>query len=199
MTLRFELMPGASTSGTIYPPLLQITYDYVSTSELNKQVPVTFQIVYFMNLDTLNTVIWIVAAVFCFFAFVWAFIRTWIWNRRSGKLAPDMISLFKFTMFLCSGVGNAFFVVLCGVSLYWLIFFKGQNVAFVVVPQPSQQSNYVILIVIAFICKLLDLIHLIFTQSSYDVFFIDWERPRQDASGSGNGGWIFTFFLYSLL
>lgn len=182
--LRYDLLPDASQSGTIFPPTFFIDYDYISTEDLSKQVQVQFEIVYYMNLDSHNLAIWISLAVLCFFSFVAAIFRIWIWNRRSGKLAPDMISLFKFVMFLCGGIANSFFFVIIGVSLYWLIFFKGQDVAFVVIPQTDQETIFRILIIIAFILKLLDVIHLIFTQTSFDIFFIDWERPRQDLSTS---------------
>lgn len=34
------------------------------------------------------------------------------------------------------------------------------------------------MLIVSFTLKLIDVIHLIFTQSSYDIFFIDWERPK---------------------
>lgn len=35
----------------------------------------------------------------------------------------------------------------------------------------------------SFTLKLIDVIHLIFSQASYDIFFIDWERPKAHDSG----------------
>jgi hypothetical protein len=172
----FELAPNQAT-GRIYPPVFIIEYDYVSTDDLTKTVSVSFEIQYKMILDSQILGIWISVGVMSFFIIIWSIIRTWIWNRRSGKLAPDMITLFKFAMFTLGGIGDVFFVNTVGFSLYWLILYKGQGVAFVVIPQASQEDTFRVLIIVGFALKLIDIIHLILTQSSYDVFFIDWERP----------------------
>jgi meckelin len=61
-----------------------------------------------MSLDSQIQAIWISVGVIGFLAFVRSIFRTWIWSRRSGKLAVDIITLFKFLMFLISGLSNVF-------------------------------------------------------------------------------------------
>lgn len=45
-------------------------------------------------------------------------------------------------------------------------------------PGNYQEIPFVTYLIVSFVLKLVDIIHLIFTQSSYDIFFIDWERPK---------------------
>ena len=137
-----------------------------------------------MDINQQILAVLITCGVLCVFVFIWSIIRTWVWMRRSGRLALDLINLFKLAMFMISGVGDVLWAVSIGWSIYWLIFFKGQGVAFVVIPLKSQETVLLALIVISFLLKLIDVLHLIFTQTSYDVFFIDWERPKVEDSTS---------------
>jgi len=177
INIQFTLIDG-QTKGNIYPPRISINYAYISTSDLTQSVTVNFQITYSMSLDSQIQAIWISVGVIGFLAFVRSIFRTWIWSRRSGKLAVDIITLFKFLMFLISGLSNVFFIVAIGLAIYWLIFYKGQSLAFVFIPLPSQEASFKSVLIIAFIFKLIDVVHLILVQCSYDIFFIDWERPK---------------------
>ena len=179
ITLLFELVPNEN-SGKIYPPTFLVTYGYFKVSNSSPPVSVSFSIQYKMDLSSQILGIWITVGALCLLVFAWAIIRTWIWNRRSGKMAPDMISLFKLIMFIVAGVADVFWVVSIGYAIYWLIFYKGQGIAFVVIPLSSQESTFLALILCSFVLKLIDVIHLILTQTSYDIFFIDWERPRTE-------------------
>lgn len=169
-------------NGEIYPPLIIIDYGFVSSENLDRKVEISFQIRYVSNFQAPELAMWITSGILGLFSLAWAFIRALVWNRRSGKVAPDLITLFKFTMFICSSLGNVFFLVLIAGSLYWLIFYKGQGILYLVLPDTNQQVVFIVLLVLAFVFKLIDIIHLIFTQTSYDIFFIDWERPKSDSS-----------------
>jgi hypothetical protein len=47
-----------------------------------------------------------------------------------------------------------------------------------VIPSDIQQASFSALVVIAFILKTIDILHLIIHQSRIDIFFIDWEKPK---------------------
>jgi hypothetical protein len=40
------------------------------------------------------------------------------------------------------------------------------------------QNIFRILLIVAFIMKTLDIIHVIVRQTTIDIFFMDWERPK---------------------
>ena len=85
-------------------------------------------------------------------------------------------------MFLLGSIADILFYALVGWSLYWLIFYRTQSVAFVFLPISSQERVFNLFIIIGFALKLVDVIYLILVQTSYDIFFIDWERPRVNDS-----------------
>lgn len=129
ITIRFELAVG-QTDGRIYPPLVIINYDYVAADKTEKTVDVSFAISYVMNLDTQTIVVWAVIGALSGLGFFWAIFRTWIWNRRSGKMAPDLVTVIKFFLFLINALSNIFFAVLVVFSIFWLIFYKVQSLNF---------------------------------------------------------------------
>ncbi|RNA07664.1 meckelin isoform X1 [Brachionus plicatilis] len=182
----FIRLRDTQTNGEIYPPLIIIDYDYVSTDDLTRTVEVSFEIAYSSNFQAPDLAMWITSGILALFSLVWAFIRALVWNRRSGKVAPDLITLFKFTMFICSSLGNVFFLVLVAGSLYWLIFYKGQGIAYLILPNSDQQAVFIVMLVLAFVFKLIDVLHLVFSQTSFDIFFIDWERPTSESSSLVN-------------
>ena len=81
------------------------------------------------------------------------------------------------------------FWIVFGLSVQWLVFFKKQNIVYRLLPTESQEQNlFVDLLIVAFVFKSLDLIHMFWTQISVDIFFIDWERPRGRITQPGQGG-----------
>ncbi len=98
---------------------------------------------------------------------MWAFIRSWVWNKRSGKLTLDAVTIGKFIMYLFSSIANVFFVVFIGACIWWLIFFKGQNLAYILLPVSTQKDSFTALLVIAFVFKAVDILYLILVQVSY--------------------------------
>lgn len=58
--------------------------------------------------------------------------------------------------------------------------------AFVFLPNESQESIFAIFVSVAFVLKLADIIHLILLQTCYDIFFMDWERPHEKTLATGS-------------
>lgn len=63
-------------------------------------------------------------------------------------------------------------------SLFYFIVYHNQTETVIFLPMRNQEKNIRALVVTAFALKLFDVLNLIFVQTSYDIFFIDWERPR---------------------
>jgi meckelin len=81
-------------------------------------------------------------------------------------------------------------VILTG---YWFIFFKLQERVYVLLPALNTYSKnykpYDFLFFIVFGSKALSIIFKIaFEQSSFDVFLIDWERPKLPYSNNSRMG-----------
>lgn len=112
------------------------------------------------------------------FAVIWAAIQTWSWNRRNGRMEIDITTILNLFVICCGHLADAFFIVCFGGSLFWLIFFKKQSVVHVLLPDSTQQRLVRDLLISAFALKIVDILKLLWRQSSVDIFFIDWERPR---------------------
>jgi hypothetical protein len=94
-----------------------------------------------MNLDSHIAAIWIAIGVLSGLGLILAFIETIVWHSRTGKETVDLgvgekfpyfliKSLFskqtigKFLLNIINAIATIFFIVMAGVSLWWLIFFK---------------------------------------------------------------------------
>ena len=77
-----------------------------------------------MSVDKYERDFIIAISVLSVLALVYAVFQTCSWMRRSGRLVIEFVTPLKFTVFACGNVANAFFVVLLGTSIWWLIFFK---------------------------------------------------------------------------
>ena len=115
-----------------------------------------------MNINAQYLVMYVCAGILSGLAFIWSCLRIWTWNRRSGRFALDIISLFKFFMFLIGSVSSILCYTLVGWSIYWLIFYRSQSVAFVFLPISTQETIFNIFIVISFVLKLIDVVYLLF-------------------------------------
>ncbi|KAG8176834.1 hypothetical protein JTE90_001973 [Oedothorax gibbosus] len=170
--------------GKIFPPLLTITYAEATPGDYmeNKKVTVKFSALYDMDQSSAMKSISIALSVLCIFAFGWSILQTYSWFRRSGKHAIDLMTLGKFLICMSGNISTVFFVVVLGSCLYWLTFFKRQDVIYTILPTHEQEEFINVYIGQAFAFKAIQLIHLLFAQCSIDIFFIDWERPRVRAS-----------------
>ncbi|EEC06071.1 hypothetical protein IscW_ISCW004723, partial [Ixodes scapularis] len=63
-----------------------------------------------------------------------------------------------------------------------------QDVVHLLLPSPHQEQEIKTFIIFAFFMKALYLLHIVFVQSSVDVFFLDWERPHATPSWPRDAG-----------
>lgn len=163
-----------------------------------------------MDLDTHIRDIWIAVGVLSGLGIILAFIQTRIWYSRAGKQVIDLAvgesssllfssrlisdqTIGKLFLSLCNIIATVFFIVMAGVSMWWLIFFKvnfflsrchdricsqREDFVYFVTPTSAQQATFTALLIVAFVLKTLDILQLIIRQASIDIFFIDWEKPK---------------------
>jgi meckelin len=60
----------------------------------------------------------------------------------------------------------------------YLSFFRTQKYVYLVLPDEQQEWLFPMLVLTACVIKAVDVLYLILLQTSYDIFFIDWERPK---------------------
>ncbi|CAH1779425.1 unnamed protein product, partial [Owenia fusiformis] len=167
-------------SGKIYPPLVMVHYEEAKLEDYDKgaKVEVKFNVEYEMDLTKYNTDVSIAMGVLSVFALLYSGFQAWGWGKRAGTLGIDFVTLVKFFLFSCANIGNVLFVVMFGASAWWLIFFKRQNIVYLVLPKPWQEQWFIVYLSIALVLKVIEMIHLVICQVTVDIFFMDWERPR---------------------
>ena len=73
-------------------------------------------------------------------------------------------------------------------SVFRFIFAQSNEVAGISLPDESDEELFKILLTIAFIFKFISIIQMIVSQTSVDLFFIDWEREKPIAEGDQGKG-----------
>ena len=83
------------------------------------------------------------------------------------------------------------FWVVFGLSVQWLVFFKRQKTVYQLLPTASQETLFLELVGVAIAFKCIDVLHVLWSQISFEIFFVDWERRQgrlnQPAQGSEAG------------
>ncbi|EDV25938.1 uncharacterized protein TRIADDRAFT_55538 [Trichoplax adhaerens] len=192
INLRITLQ-GRASAGKIYPPLLIINYAAVKTSDLTATtIQTSFTVSYVTQNPEYQNNVNIACIVTGCLTIIYCIIKIIGWRRRCGRFSainvddvPDESinsqTMVKFFALFLGYMANCLFIILFGTSVYYLMFFKGQEAAYLVLPSSTERGYFSILFAIAFAFKALDLLHIIWTQTSIDIFFIDWEKPRGSA------------------
>ncbi|KAH9495634.1 Meckelin [Bulinus truncatus] len=177
--------------GYIYVPYFDIEYSDISRSSAcdGAQVQISFQVSYTMSQSTFTRNFQIATGVLSSLGLLYAGFRTYVWSRRAGRISIDFPTLANFIFFLCGSLSNCFFCIVFGIGFYFFIFYKRQNVVFLVHPEGEVYEEWMGLFAAAFALKALALLHMIVMQCSVDIFLIDWERPKGSVGqGSGDAG-----------
>ena len=164
--------------GMIHPPLAVLKYREITKEEAKDgaEVAMKFSVSYKMDMKEAHKDVEISVGVLSVFAVLLSAVETWSWSRRSGKLAVDLSSL---VMLLFTAAGYLSYVFLCVIffsSLYWFIFFKQQTFVHVVLPTEEQEQFIKHYLISAFALKLINILFLLYSQITVDVFLLDWER-----------------------
>ncbi|XP_067936702.1 meckelin-like [Watersipora subatra] len=174
--------------GSIYPPYLKITYSFERVEDLNENSTVSsaFAVNYELNSAKFDEDFKIAIGVLGGLAFLYGLIETYTWTKRSGPTGFPLV-IMKFMAFMTGTLSNAFLIVLVSISVWWLVTFKRQDYVYLLPITESQETFFKNFVIIAFVLKLFDFLHLFVQQVPIDIFLIDWERPKTSAKESQAG------------
>ncbi|KAM5138031.1 meckelin-like [Mantella aurantiaca] len=169
-------------------PPFQLTVTYQKQS-LPGTAQVSFAVTYTQSQGTYKRDTDIALGVLGSLAAVVTILETTGWLRRSGQQNIGITVIIKFLAFACGSLANTFFLIVYGTSIYWLIAFKGQSSVSVTLPPSGGQveKDFIIYMSLAFALKALDLLHLLVTQLTANIFLIDWERPKDKTASNSQG------------
>ncbi|KAK9819713.1 hypothetical protein WJX72_001576 [[Myrmecia] bisecta] len=173
---------------SIYPPLLTLQYAARDVSQLSMDNPASFEVLYtmdsvmkagFWSAWNIMLIVFLIVAGFAWMARMLIFMRI----RRDQNI--DMQVLLQGLVTGVDVAGKALFVVLLLASLYWCCFFKLQGSVMTMMLQDSEIQRFKLVIVVAFIFQAITVAAIIQKQAMYDMFFIDWEKPRRVVARGG--------------
>ncbi|KAK2095519.1 Meckelin [Saguinus oedipus] len=182
ISLSIRLVPN-TINGNIYPPLITIAYSDIDIKDANSQSvkfvqPVSFSVTYEMDHGEAHIQTDIALGVLGGLAVLASLLKTAGWKRRIGSPMIDLQTVMKFLVYYAGYLATVFFIITVGTGLYWLIFFKAQKSVSVLLPMPVQEERFVTYVGCAFALKALQFLHMLISQITIDIFFIDWERPK---------------------
>ena len=184
MVLRIKMQDGSTTK--IYPPILSINYaqrelsSIQDTSSSSIYSTINFQVEYRKSdqaIRNARTGLFITFFIIGFFMFL---LRTIIWLKTNLIVTLDSSFIGRMIIFLYASLSDSFFWTVFFLDFYAFIFFKGQDTIHFLLPHQHSDlyTEHSTFITIAFFGKLLDLIYRLWKQTYNDIFFIDWEKPK---------------------
>lgn len=129
------------------------------------------------------TVLWIVGLVLATLA--WLF-NTYVWARRQQNAAVDGPFMLHTIALAVSSLAQVWSLLTIAVAFYWLVAFKLQESVWVVMPEDGQISGWRTIVIVAAVGMCIHVLAIVLRQSNVDVFFIDWEKPRNAVNAAGH-------------
>ncbi|XP_043284652.1 meckelin [Venturia canescens] len=166
--------------GKVFPPLLVVEYDELTNREIieNVQVPVEYKVSYSFPDDEANGAIEVCIGIFTGLAVTFAMVQAWSYSRRSCQNLASVSTFLSFIIYCFAAVANILIIICSGFCIYTFIFYKGQKVVHVLLPNSKNEWTIKICTIISFAFKMMEMLSLVYHQRRTNIFFIDWEQPR---------------------
>ncbi len=178
-----------SSRGQIYPPVVKVQYEAIDAGEASRHSHTTeteFSVVFQMNDSTVKYHLNLAISILTTFAVFWSIFRTWCWMKRTDS-GLDASAVFTFLATVINAVSNTLLLVSLFFVINQLVVFKFQSVIHTVLFTPEQEGLIVVYLVVAYILKTIQLFREIICTTSIDIFFLDWEKPRNKEILESNG------------
>lgn len=197
---KFQLIFELRSSQNIYVPYLRVEYTRRQWNQLDSRISrsenlnltttsitnddinyptIEWETLYYTN-HWLHHILFIsFVIIFCVLGLLLAVFELFLFlkKRRNGG-GLDLEVAFEGIIYACKNMSNAIFVVLFLQGIFWFWFYKNQVGALVLLPYGIDIIPYYIALAIAFVLKTVEIVLRTYSQTTNDVFFIDWEKTR---------------------
>lgn len=173
----------------IYVPYIEILYHTRRATDINTNpnAKVSFISEYSMKIDKFMTVCLALVITIAVISLIAALAQmyTWVKVNPSDLLTKHFALAFiaTFIFKLCRFFGFLIFWFMWIISAYWYIFFKLQYRVYLLLPPLDTYDLYYkkfdIVFGIGFGCYCLYIFYRIYLQTTYDIYFIDWEQDKE--------------------
>ncbi|EPY29401.1 transmembrane protein 67 [Angomonas deanei] len=114
--------------------------------------------------------------IFSAISFFTAWVATYGWMRRRQNLILDATAAFRFLVYLCSHIANAYLILVVFSSWYCLISYKSQY--WLSIPVATSDLYVNAMLYTAIVTKGVAVLYRLVEQCNADYFVIDWERSK---------------------
>lgn len=88
-------------------------------------------------------------------AIIWAAMQTWTHSRRAGRTQIDLTTLIELCLITAGHLSNIFFTVISVASIYIFVFFKGQAIVELLLPDDNVMYTIKVYTVVSFCLKVM--------------------------------------------
>ncbi|GMH43204.1 hypothetical protein BSKO_11126 [Bryopsis sp. KO-2023] len=179
-------------SGKIFPPRLTVRYNTVSLSgsgALQQPASMRFQVAYKNMVDKTKS-FWKFWDILLFTGVgmggaVWLMLVYQYAQKRRSETIELEVLVFGLVKMIDLGSLVLVAVLIITSVFFWLITFKFQREVSLLMILDSELKHFQTAMILAAVGQSISLLRMIWRQVHYDVFFVDWEKPRRVLSHKG--------------
>ncbi|KAJ8686793.1 hypothetical protein QAD02_022587 [Eretmocerus hayati] len=166
--------------GHIYTPLMAIEYGEINKQDLqdNKPIIVDYKVTFILTYRHRSTYMEIAIGILSAFAGAYSALKTWSYCKRDFNGVLSIGVVIWLIIYGFGAFGNVLLLVTTTVCIYTFTFYKGQTVLHILLPSHGVETRVYRYIILAFCCKIIEMLALIYHHRSINVFLLDWEQPR---------------------
>ncbi|XP_071571713.1 meckelin [Temnothorax nylanderi] len=176
----FVNVQNGQDHGKIFAPILIVEYDELTYQDFldNSDITIDYKIVFVLKDNDIDYNVQITIGVFTGIALIFSSVKAWSYYKRNHNGNLSVVVLLWFLIYAMGAIGNAITFVCISTCMYLFIFYKGQTVPYVLLPDEDSEEKIRTYITVAFSFKIAEMIGFVYQHWSLSVFFIDWEQPR---------------------
>ncbi|CRK99488.1 CLUMA_CG012807, isoform A [Clunio marinus] len=141
----------------------------------------------FIKRPNLNVFFQIILPILLSMSLICALFQTYFWKIRQQKIEYDLRTLMNFLINLLATISNSLFIFVALITSYILFLYKTQHKRiFLMLPLKKEEEIVGLLLSIALIFKIIKLMKIFCDIAGFDIFFIDFERPKYHAENIFN-------------
>ncbi|XP_029155509.1 meckelin [Nylanderia fulva] len=166
--------------GKIFAPFVIVEYDELTYQDFlnNSDVVIDYKVTFILKDNDIDYNVEITIGVLTGVALIFSSIRAWNYYKWNYNGNLSIAVLLWFFIYAMGAIGNMITFVCISVCVYLFIFYKGQTVPYILLPDEDSEKRIQTYITIAFSFKIIEMIGFIYQHWGLSIFFIDWEQPR---------------------
>ncbi|XP_025159513.1 meckelin [Harpegnathos saltator] len=166
--------------GKIFAPFLIVKYDELTYQDLfdNPDIVIEYKVIFKLKDSDMDYNVQITIGVLTGIALIFSMIKAWSYYKRNHNGNLSVAVLLWFLVYAMGIVGNVITFVCIGACICLFVFYKGQTVPYILLPDNASEKRIQTYMSVAFSFKIVEMIGFICQHWDLNIFFVDWEQQR---------------------